>query len=252
MGELLGITGGIGSGKTSLANFLGELVQNHATYETNGPIIEIANRFNQLLETELNYETTDNNTELVNQALIWMPDIISEHVHFDTTWNHLAITTKSKRSNPELYEKLFAYLSQIRANPKLIEQTITTANKELYRPLLQWLGGYFVAKLSPTIWYDELFRRIDLYDSRRDLVIILGLRYPSDADIVRMRGGRVIEIMRPDNNPDNTDVTEEQREQIKPDITIISNGTLEHLQKTAEAVWNDIAAGKPKESYITA
>lgn len=252
MGELLGITGGIGSGKTSLATFLGELVQNHATYETNGPIIEVANRFNQLLEAELNFETTDDDTELVNQALIWMPDIISEHLHFDTTWNHLAITAKSKRASPELYEKLFAYLNQVRADPKLAEQTISTVNKEVYRPLLQWLGGYFVAKLSPTIWYDELFRRIDMRDNHRDLVIILGLRYPSDAEVVRTQGGRVIAITRPSNNPDSTDITEAQRSKIVPDITIVSNGTLEQLQKTAEILWNDIAAAKPQQSYKTA
>ncbi len=252
MGEILGITDDIGSGKTSLATFLGDLVQNHASYEPNMPIIEVANRFNQLLEAELNFETTDDDTELVNQALIWMPDIISEHLHFDTTWNHLAITAKSKRTNPELYKKLFVYLNHVRANPQLVERAITSANKELYRPLLQWFGGYFVAKLSPAIWYDELFRRIDLHDNHRDLVLILGVRYPNDADIVRAHNGRVIAITRPGNTADSTDITQAQRSRIVPDITITSNGTLEQLQKTAETVWNDIAAGAPQKSYTTA
>jgi len=249
MGVLLGITGGIGSGKTSLSRFLGELVQNHVVYETNAPIIEIANRFNQLLEAELNFDTTNNEEELVNQVLIWMPDIITEHLHFDTTWNHLAICPKDRRTHPELYEKLFTYVSLVRKKPKLVEQTITSQNKSDYRPLLQWLGGYFVAKLSPAIWYDELFRRIGIHDSHRDLVIITGLRYPNDAAILRTHSGKVIAVERPGVTADSTDITEVMRSKIVPDITVTNDSSPEQLQKTAEMLWNDIAAGKPHKMY---
>ncbi|HVI69242.1 MAG TPA: hypothetical protein VM581_02180, partial [Magnetospirillaceae bacterium] len=215
-------------------------------------VIEVANRFNQLLEAELNFETTNDDTELINQALIWMPDIITEHLHFDTTWNHLAITAKAVRTHPELYEKIFTYLTQVHGNLTLVEQTITSANKKDYRPLLQWLGGYLVAKLSPVIWYDELFRRIDLRDARSDLVVIVGLRYPSDAVAIQTRGGRVLTMSRTGLSADETDITEVQRSSIVPDITIINNGTLEALRITAQALWNDIAAGAAKKQYHTA
>lgn len=252
MGELLGITGNIGSGKTTFSLFLGELVQNHAVHETNVPIIEVANRFNQLLEAELNFETTDDDMELVNQALIWMPDVLTEHLHFDTTWSHLALTPKEQRAHPKLYEKLFVYLAAVRGNPKLVERSITSQNKSDYRPLLQWLGGYFVAKLSPTIWYNELFRRIDLHDSRCDLIIINGLRYPDDAAILRSRSGRVIAIERPDSLVNSSDITETERHAITPDIIVRNNGSLDQLQKTATHLWNDIASGKPQKTYESA
>lgn len=246
------MTGAIGSGKTTLADFLGELVQNHAHYETHGPIIEVANRFNQLLEAELNFETTDDNAELVNQTLIWMPDIIAEHLHHETTWTHIALTPKDMRTYPELYEKLFVYVNHMRENPTIAEQTITPENRQDYRELLQWLGGYFVAKISPTIWYDELFRRIDLHDAYRDLVIISGVRYMSDAAIVHEHGGHVVRVTRPGAEASHPDVTEAERDRIEPDITVVNNGTPAQLQLTAEQLWDDLAAGAPKKEYRAA
>lgn len=243
------MTGAIGSGKSTLADYLGQVVQNHALYETNGPVIEVANRFNQLLEAELNFATTDNDTELVNQLLIWMPDIITEHLHHDTTWTHLALNPKDIRTHPELYEKLFAYVARVRKDPKLAEQTITTDNKATYRDLLQWLGGYFVAKLSPTIWYDELFRRIDLHDAHRDLILVSGVRYLSDAVVIREHRGRLLKVTRPDTTPTHSDITEAERDKIEPDITIVNNGSLADLQLLAENLWNDIAAGAPQKEY---
>lgn len=251
MGELLGITGAIGSGKSTLADLFGQMVENHAYYETYQLVAEIANRFNQLLEAELNFETTNDDTELVNQVLIWLPDIITEVLHHETTWNHLAITAKDRRTHPELYEKLFDYLGAVHKNLSLAEQTITAENKEPYRPLLQWIGGYFVAKISPTIWYDELFRRINLHESRRDLVIISGVRYRSDAAMVKAHGGRIIAITRPGSDAQQ-DVTEAERATITPDITIQNNGSVQQLATAVETIWNDIAAGTPKKEYHAA
>lgn len=251
MGELLGITGGNDSGKTTLAGLLGQLVENHAVYETGELVIEIGNRFNQLLEAELNFDTTDDDTELVNQALIWMPDVIAEVLHHDTTWNHLAITLKDRHARPELYDKLYGYLHAVKQDHRLIEHTITSENKTLYRPFLQWLGGYFVAKISPTIWYDELLRRIDLHETHRDLIIINGVRYISDAAILKGRGGRIVSIKRP-RVEHQADVTESEISRIHPDITVHNNGSIADLQRLSETIWNDIAAGAPHREYYAA
>ena len=252
MSELLGITGAIGSGKSTFATLLGQIVQNHAHYETGGPIIEIANRFNQLLEAELNFETADDNIELVNQALIWMPDVIAEHLHCNVTWAQLAIIKKDMRAHPELYEKLLAYLQWVRAQPTVLEKTITAQNKADYRDILQWFGGYFKAKIGPNVWCDEVFRRIELHESFRDLVLVSGVRFLSDALYVRERGGRIVQLRRADTSADSADVTEAEREQITPDITVINNGTLAQLQLLSETIWNDIAAGKVQKIYRAA
>lgn len=249
MSELIGITGAIGSGKTTFMALLGNVVEDHAIYEASEPIVEVANRFNQLLEAELNYNSTDNDVELVNQIAIWMPDVIAEHTHYETTWNHIALNPKDMRAHPELYEKLLVYLKRVHSNLALAEQTITVQNKSDYRDLLQWIGGYLVAKTSPTLWFDEILRRIDVYDAQRSLVIIGGVRYKHDAACIKNRGGRIVRIVRSQDNVDSTDITELQQSSLVADIVIKNNGSVQQLQELAETVWNDIAGGKPRAIY---
>ena len=252
MGELIGITGAIGSGKSTFAACLATTNPSHAHYETWYVIAEIADAFNKALKAELAYETTGDHIELANQVLIWLPDAISESLHHDVVWNQLAITKHDTLTRPELYEKLLAYMAIVQVKRRLLDTPLTDETKEQFRTLLQWLGGYLVAKLSKTIWYDEIMRRIALRDGTTSLVTIGGLRYPSDAATVRAHGGKIIAVERPDAKLRGHDVTEAERSLITPDITVINNGTLEQLQVVAEAIMNDLQAGKPKQRYNAA
>lgn len=249
MSELLGITGAIGSGKTTFAHCLANTVSGHAHYEVYQLIAEIAGAFNEALKAELAFETTSNDLELTNQVLIWLPDAVSEHLHHDIVWNQLAIVKHDVLAHPELYQKLFEYLAIIRKNPMLLNVAITTETKKQFRPLLQWLGGYLIAKISKTIWFDELLRRIEQRDPTTSLVVITGLRYPSDAAVVRAHRGKIIAIERSGSNTSNSDVTEASRVLIEPDTTINNNGTLKQLQMLAETVWDDLQAGKLVKYY---
>jgi hypothetical protein len=252
MGTLIGITGPIGSGKSTLASCLANMQPDHALYETWHVVADIATAFNQALKAELAYETTENDIDLANQVLIWLPDAISEHLHHDVVWNQLAFSKHDTLTKPDLYEKLFAYLELAKKKPKLLETPLTPETKEEFRPLLQWIGNYLVTKISKTMWYDELMRRIQLRDATTSLVIISGVRYPSDAEIVRRHGGRIIRLDRPGQPTRGADLTETQRSDIKPDAIITNNGTIEQLQTTVESVWNDIASGKLKPTYTVA
>jgi hypothetical protein len=249
MGQIIGLTGAIGSGKSTLAQQLCEVEPSHARYESGELIAEVADDFNRALSGELAFETTTDSVELVNQALIWFIESIGEKLHHDVTWNQLAITTHSLAMHPELFEKMFVYVDAAKRNPKLLDERITADNKEAYRPLLQWLGGYLVAKVSNTIWYDELFRRIALHDSDKNLVLIGGLRYPSDAAVLRAHGGIVVAVERGTHDADTTDVTERDRTAIAADSTVANNGTLSELQRVAEQLWFDIGAGNIHQNY---
>lgn len=249
MSVLVGITGAIGSGKTTFSDALAGVVEDHAIYETWHIIGEIADSFNQYLAAELSYETTSNNVELINQALIWLPQDITEYLHHDVSWAQIALNPRDMRARPELYEKLLAYVTSAKKSPKLLRQPITSENKQSYRPILQWLGGYLVAKVSPTIWYDELIRRIELHDATRSLIVVNGVRYPSDEIVIRKRGGIIVGIERPRHAADTKDITEAHRDLLKVDTTIVNCGTLEGLAQTAETVWNDLAAGMLKKEY---
>lgn len=251
MSVLIGITGAIGSGKSTVASFLCNQQPSHVTYESGELIAELANDFNNALSGELAFETTADDIELTNQALIWFIESINENLHQNVTWNQLAITKHALAEQPQLFTKLFEYLALVKEQPELLNHNITSANKEQYRPLLQWLGGYLVARISPTIWYDELFRRIDLHDSDKSLVVLGGLRYPADASVVQNHGGIILKIERPIDTADAQDSTEASREQIAPNITLRNSGDIAALSQTIENLWNDIAAGKPAKTYIS-
>lgn len=249
MSSILGITGDINSGKTTLAGFLADLESSHALYETGDLVAEVAEDFNRALSGELAFETTTDDIELVNQALIWFVESVSEKLHQDSSWNQLAITTHQLNMHPELFEKMFVYVDAAKKHPNLLDARITASNKESYRALLQWLGGYLVARISSTIWYDELFRRINVHDSDKNLVVIGGVRYPSDAAYVREQGGLVVGVERPELTADSSDITERNRSEIKADITLYNDGTLNQLRATAEHLWNDLSISKQSPTY---
>jgi energy-coupling factor transporter ATP-binding protein EcfA2 len=252
MGELIGISGPIGSGKSTVAACLATMQPDHALYETWYVVAEIATAFNEALKAELAYETTNNPIDLANQVLIWLPDAISEHLHHDVVWNQLAFSKLDTLTKPETFEKLFDYLTMVENKPSLLTTELTDETKETFRPLLQWLGNYLVVKLSKTIWYDELLRRIDLRDPTTSLVIISGVRYPSDAEMVRSHGGRILSVERPGHDLETNDPTETKRADIKADSRIINNGTPDQLQVMVESLWNDIAAGRLEPAYSAA
>jgi hypothetical protein len=249
MATILGITGAIGSGKTTISNFLAELEPQHAVYESGQVIAELADAFNQALTSELSFGIPTSDTELVNQTLIWFTEAINEQLHQDVTWNQLALTRHRLAVHEQHYEKLFAYLRDVRTTPDIATQTITKENKAAYRALLQWLGGYLVITISKTIWFDEIFRRVDLYDADKRLVIINGLRYPSDAETVSSRGGLIVEVTRPNLQSDTKDVTEAERSKIHPDTILINSGALEELKNITEKLWLDVSISQLAKEY---
>ena len=253
MSSTLGITGAIGSGKSTVARLLTDLEPAHAFYETSQLVAELADDFNRALSGELAFETTHDDMELVNQAFVWFIEAISEKLHRNVTWSQLAITPKQRATQPELYEKLLAYLKSVREKPALLTEPITPENKTDYRPLLQWLGGYLIAKVSKTIWFDELIHRVHQHDNDKNLIVIAGVRFPAEAEVIRQEGGRVIGIIRTDlEEPDLDDPTEASRVDIEPDITIINNGTLDELQTVVETLWNDLTEGAPPKNEYAA
>jgi hypothetical protein len=252
MATLLGITGPIGHGKTTSTRLLLQQEPKHAHYESREIISELADDFNRALGCEPKFETIDH-VELIDQSLIQFVEAINKKLHQNVTWTKLAITKKAVAANPELYEKIFIYIQAARQNPGILRTPITSENKPTYRPLLQWIGGYLQAKMNKTIWYDEIFRRIDMRDDDKNLVIVNGIRNPDEADLVRARGGTIIEITRPGQTvQDLSDITESSRQGIRPDVTILNNGTLKQLETLAEKIWQDASISKLADRYSAA
>lgn len=246
---IAGLTGGIGHGKTTFATLLAAKARSAHHFESWELIAEVATA----LRSEGNPHPSSNDTAAVNEWLFSLPDIVSLHTHQAVKGIRLRITPERLAAHPEHYTKLFEYLRHMHAQPALQTIDITVDNKEQFRSLLQWLGGYLVATIGSGIWYDEIVRRIALLRaSGCELVTVGGVRYPADAERLRNAGGVIIEIERPDQpHLDAQDLTERERKAIKPDSVVMNNASIALLSRTAETVYADMSRRQLQIAYTT-
>lgn len=246
---ILGITGGIGHGKTVLADAFGRIEPRSLHLESSNLIAAVADAMHARMTTY----PDPHDLEKVNAWLGVLPEILQQIVHQAIPPEKLIITMDDIAAHPELYEKLFVHLQHVAEKPDLIRTRITAGNKAEYRPILQWLGSYLVMKADPGIWYNELVREAQAAATQGTaLCTIGGVRFPSDADIVRKAGGFVILIHRPlMSEPDLTDPTERERVGITPNITFVNDAGIDELIVTAERMYTDLKLGKAKTRYIT-
>jgi hypothetical protein len=230
---IVGLTGIIGSGKTTFADFLAEQFERAGHRESWQLIAEVAEALRS------NPHPDPDSIEAVNRWLEPLPGIVQKtcckHVSFDD----LKLNRAVKRASPE-YVKLFRYLELVQAQPELAAGPITEGRKEDLRNILQWLGGYLAAKCGGDIWYGEIIRRIQA-EPELELATIGGVRFLADAACIKDAGGVVIAIERAGwASRDTADPTERERTRIKVDTTVYNDGSLEQLRRCAQKVASDI------------
>lgn len=246
---LIGMTGPISHGKTTFAAALTELEPLTIHLESSLVIAQVANAMHAVLKKVPDpYETNS-----LNEWLKFLPQILSETVHIKTTFERLKVEQEQVEQHPIEYQKLIMHVENLRRDPKLARQAITIENKETYRPFLQWLGGYLVQRIDAGIWYNQIVRLVKEAESTGcRLCIVGGLRYPTDAAILRNAGGVIIKVYRPGHlQNDMLDPTERERDNIPVDSTIMSNGTLEDVKRCARIFLKDLQAGQLKMTYQT-
>lgn len=247
---LLGMTGPIGHGKSTFASALKELEPTATHLESSLIIAEVANAMHAALRKIP--DPYDINS--LNDWLRTLPVILLQTVNVHTTFEELKLDKNQVEQHPVEYQKLILHVENLQREPELAKHHITRENKETYRPLLQWLGGYLVQKVGKGIWYDEIVRRVYAAESRGSkLCIVGGLRFPSDAAILRNAHGIIVKVYRPGHlQNDMLDPTERERENIPVDCTIASNGTVEDLKRCAAQILKDIESGNLQPSYQSA
>jgi hypothetical protein len=246
--DIIGIAGHLKHGKTSLAEALIQ-TDEHSFYIESGLVIaEVADAFHE----QMPRPPEKNNVIWMNTWLKTLPGILQDVVHVDCKIDQLQFTESEAKDNLPDFEKFFKHSVNLVQNPTLAEQKITVENKNTYRPILQWLGGYCVSRVSPSIWYDEIFRRVDSEaEQGATLTVVGGLRYPKDAGIVREHGGKVATVVRPDMpKVDSTDPTERSIEAIVADTIVYNNGDLIQLSTLAPTIRADLAKKSLKPRYV--
>lgn len=245
---LLGMTGPIGHGKTTLAQALTKVVPGAEHIESSQIIAQVANAWQATLKQPI--ETDD--IYALNQWIKTLPDVLSDELQINCTYDQLEIDEKKHELAD--YQKLITHVQNVRQDFSMATRRINPDNKELYRPLLQWLGGYLVRHASSDIWYDEIVRLANIKKANgSELCIVGGLRFPRDAEILRRNDGVIISVIRPGYvQYDINDPTERERRNIQVDSTISSNGGVDDLIAFAPKLWADLQAGTLEPNYTTA
>ncbi len=244
--KIIGITGAIGHGKSTLSNFLQQQDDNITVLETSSVIAEVANQLNSTLPEFI--DPTD--ITAINKWLSEMPNILAGVAGKTIDPGLFIISYELINSNPTDFSKLISYINQLNDNPAMARQEINTDNKQQYRSILQWIGGYCATKLPGNIWYEELIRRANFaIKNGAKLVIIGGVRFISDADVIHSNGGIVVRITRPTDVTDSSDPTEHESQTIKADTAVVNDGSLENLKIKATKLYQDILNDKIEKQY---
>ena len=253
---LLGMTGPIGHGKTTFADALAALVPHTCRLESFYVVAEVADAMHTILRRDLDNPhlplTPDpHDIAALNTWLSALPIVLPNIVHVSCGFDQIKLTQGDMARAPLSYKKLTLHAENLRHRPDLARHKITQTNKENYRPFLQWLGGYLVEKIDPGIWYHEVIRRVRVAQQGGcDLCIVGGVRYPSDAAILREAGGVIVKLYRPEYlQNDLQDPTERHREDIRVNTTVISNGTAADLRAFAPLFLEDLRHNRLQPSY---
>lgn len=246
---LLGMTGPISHGKTTFAAALADIEPLTIHLESSLVIAQVANA----MHAALTKVPDPYDVNSLNDWLKHLPAILKETVHVTTNFDRVKLEQIDIEQHPIEYQKLIMHVENLRRTPQLARQAITIDNKETYRPFLQWLGGFLVQRIDAGIWYNQIVRLVqDAESTGCKLCIVGGLRYPTDAAILRLAGGKIIKVYRPGHlQNDMLDPTERERDNIPVDCTIMSNGTVEDVKRCAAVFLKDLQEGTLQQLYQT-
>ena len=241
---LIGITGNIGHGKTTFADMLADCAPTSQHYESSDIIIEVANAL------KMQKLPLADDPASISAWLSALPLFLAQFAHYVPAQKLSTIGSADIKTEPDAFSALFNYITLITKSPALRSVTITRANKDQFRPLLQWLGGYVATRVDGQIWFREIVRRAHLSNS--DLTLAGGVRFLADAECLRAAGGIIIQISRPATDKAFlNDITESQRSLIQADSNVINDGTLLNLRSIAHKLYTDVKQDNLQIHYAT-
>lgn len=107
----------------------------------------------------------------------------------------------------------------------------------IVRALLQEYGSEVRRRDNPSYWTVRWARRYIDYGG--GAVVVPDVRFPNEAEMLRVWGGALLYIDRPGQSRDQH-VSEDGRDQIQWDSVLVNNGSLESLFEKVETVCRDL------------
>ncbi len=246
---IIGFTGPIGHGKSTFSAALHKLEPSFVHFESSMIIAEVVDA----MHASLDKVPERDDIESINNWLRTLPAILLQKFGVKCNFDQIKLDPERVLRHPVEYEKLFLHIDNLAHDSELQHHKITLENKENYRPILQWLGGYLVRFVEPGIWYREIIKRVNLAGQQGvKLCTIGGLRYPNDGKIVHTAGGTIVKVYRPGHlQYDALDPTERERDNIDIDVTVVSDAGIDEVTRCAEIFINDLKTGQLKKTYYT-
>ena len=196
---LIGLVGYKGSGKSALAQQLQSYfgVNNVSIVEYSDAVIALANTLrSQAITTKAEWISA-----VQNEVNVFNDKQQFDHHELDV---YLKITNKTER----------------------IDQT----NKEQYRPLRAWLGGYVAVALDPGFWDRQVEQMITQAQvSSPRLILVGGVRFESNVALIHKMSGAVWRVVRPGVEEATNATTENRVAALATDAQLINDGDLKDL-----------------------
>lgn len=238
--EYIVMTGAIQHGKSTVTKVLADALPQAVTYETGQIISELAKPFKAGLEPADIPRLID-----IDKMSEWrqkLAPLLREMVQADVAESQLAFTQHELDSNFPLYAKLFEYARNLQEHPELRDEDITPANKHLQRPLLQAIGAAGLA-IDGGMWFREIIRRSRIDEEHGARYCIMNaLREPAEIPSLKEVNTLILEVMRPGyDETDLRDPTESRRSLIRPDVTILNDGSVSDLENAARRFASDFS-----------
>lgn len=239
----LALTGEKKSGKSALVNELLAIEPDSVHLQSGLTVMGVANAWVPQFAAmdRLEHAPDSELLEIANTWLRCLPPVASHITGKDVGYQALEISAQTQGS--PAVTRLFDYLKDLRFKPELNDSIINPQNKDQYRALLEFLGGYLYERVDEGVWYDVLTDDAQTEKEKgKRLINIDGLRFSGDELRCRRVGAYIVRVVRSSVTSTGT-VTEQSKRNIKEDIRVHNEGTIAGLGQVAEALLDDVRHG---------
>lgn len=157
-------------------------------------------------------------------------DVLEDSHGFYRTFMSQPLNAALCRLNPQIEVRhgvIFRYT-------ELIRQLGYTRAKEFaeVRRLLQAMGTEVGRELfGETFWVDQMRKYLGSYKPDDD-VVVTGIRFPNEVDMIRSLGGMIWWVARPGYGPVNSHISDSSLTHDVFDHVVMNDGTLDDLEET--------------------
>ena len=124
-------------------------------------------------------------------------------------------------------------------------QELDGANKEVFRPFIQWYGTDYIRKYRgmEDYWINKTAHKIahtQITDRGMSYSIITDCRFPGEADWVRRNNGIIIRVFNPRIPDDKNSAHSSEQAEFEVDHTLTNDSTLRDLQILTESYLKEL------------